>query len=608
MYYTRWAVFFILIFSYSAKASNTLDSLQIVLTQVLPDTSRVNTLNSLAKNYRNVDTKKAQGYAMEALALSKKISYLKGVAASSDMLGVIYMNNADYQNALFYCLTAMRLNESRNDKKAYAATCNNLGSVFYYYKRYNQALSFYQKSLRLKLELGNKKEVSSTYSNIGNVYMKKGNLKTCIEYYTKALANATMYADTYNISIASMNLGEAYYDKRDFGKALEYYFASLEVNLKRTDQFHLANSYYAIGKIYLQLNRLEDAEKYLLKGLAIAKKSGARSLQLNIYKYLTELFERKKNYPLALIYYKYYHTLGDSIYNKEVENQLNNAQSMYEFEKKDKRIAILEKNNAVNETSLYKEKTLRNFFIVGFILVAIILGILIRNIKVKQRINRILKIKNTKIDLQRLEIERQNAQLLSYNKELMTENIAAKYEILKSKIDPHFLFNSLNTLSSLIITEPNHALHFVVRFSKLYRQILELGNHKLISIEDELAFVNEYIYLQKMRFKSNLNYEIIVKEDSFLKGQIPPFSIQLLIENAIKHNIVSSKQQLTISVFVLEDKILVTNNLQLKNSTHVSTKIGQKNIIDRYKYVTDLKPHFEMTNNFYNAYLPIINV
>jgi sensor histidine kinase YesM len=603
----RLLLSFCMIFSVTAHANGVSDSLQQLLTQPIADTSRVITLNLLAKHYRNIDTKLAHDYATQALILAKQANFLKGVATASDVLGVVYMNKADYQNALYYFLTAMRLNESRKDMKAYASTCNNIGSVFFYYKRYDQALAFYQKSLSIKLSLGNNKEASSTYSNIGNVYMKTGDLNKCIFYYKKALTNSTLHTDTYNISIALMNLGEAYYDKKDYTKALNYYYQSLDLNSKRIDQFHWANTHYAIGKIYLRINRISDAEDYLLKGLSIAQQSGIRTIELNVYKSLTELFEQKKDYPKALLYYKHFQTLGDSIFNKEISGQLDNIQSKYEVEKRDKRIALLEKDKTINETNLYKEKTLRNTFIIAFVLVAVILGILIRNIKVKQHINRILKVKNEKIEIQGREIERQNAQLLNFNKELMTENIAAKYEILKSKIDPHFLFNSLNTLSSLIITEPNTALHFVARFSKLYRQILELGNHKLIAIDEELAFVNDYIYLQKMRFRNNLHYETIISDTGFLSGQVPPFSIQLLIENAIKHNIISSKQQLTISVFVLHDKVLVTNNLQLKTTKNTSTQIGQKNIIDRYKYVTDTKPQFEVTENFYNAYLPVIH-
>src|SRR6478609_3136123 len=143
MYKLRFVLCFCMLLSLSAGASGVADSLQSVLKQNIADTSRVNTLNLLAKHYRNIDTKLAQDFATQGLALAKKTNYIKGVAASSDILGVVYMNKADYQNALYYFLTALRLNENRNDQKAYAATSNNIGSVFYYYKRYNQALTFY---------------------------------------------------------------------------------------------------------------------------------------------------------------------------------------------------------------------------------------------------------------------------------------------------------------------------------------------------------------------------------------------------------------------------------------------------------------------------------
>src|SRR5690606_34522331 len=126
MYKLKTVLYFCVVLSFPAAASDVSDSLQAVLQQNIPDTSRVSTLNMLARHYRNVDTKLALKYATQSLALAKKTHSVKGVANASDILGVVYMNQADYQNALYYFLTAMRLNESRNDMKAYAATCNNI--------------------------------------------------------------------------------------------------------------------------------------------------------------------------------------------------------------------------------------------------------------------------------------------------------------------------------------------------------------------------------------------------------------------------------------------------------------------------------------------------
>ncbi len=588
-----------------AAHANVIDSLHTVLARRnIYDTTRVVTLVQLAKNYRNIDTKLAEQYGFEGLKLAQKLNFANGVASASDVLGVVFVNKADYRNALYYLLTALQLNENSANERAYAGTCNNLGSVYYHLKKYDQAAVYYERSLKLKLKLGNKKDASSTYSNLGNIYMKKNNLDLCIKYYQKALENATLYADTYNVSISLMNIGEAYYDKKEYKKALKYYNKALLVNENRNDQFHLANINFAIGKILLKQNELQSSEPYLHKALQISTESGARHVRLNILKELSDLYEKRKEYQRMIKYYKIFHTLSDSIYNTETEKQINDVLAKYETEKKDKKIALLEKDKALSEGSLQRATLLRNVFIAGFILITISAIILARNVILKQRVNKILKEKNQKIESQQVEIERKNNELMSYNAELMRENVSTKYEVLKAKVNPHFLFNSLNTLSGLIIAEPNQAVRYITRFSKLYRKILELGNHQLISIDDEMDFVYEYMYLQQVRFKENLVFEVTQHDSN--SGLIPPFCIQLLVENALKHNVVSKRHPLLIKIEIGKEEIVVSNSLMTKIHDEHSTGIGQRNISDRYKLVTDLRPRFEMGISQYIVHLPII--
>jgi tetratricopeptide (TPR) repeat protein len=597
----------LLMMSFAAQAYDTTDSLLSILNnQQVPDTTRVNILTQVARNYRNINTKLAEKYGLEALKLSESTRYAAGVALASDVLGVINLNKADYQKALYYLITALKLNEENKNNKAYASTCNNIGSVYFHLKKYNMALLYYQKSLTAKLALGSKKEASSTYNNIGSIYMKTNNIVSCIRYYNLALENATIHKDTYNISIALMNLGEAYYDKTDYPKALRYYHKAQKINTIRNDKFHLANAFYAIGKINLKQGNLAQAEQSLLNGLQISDDGGMRSVLLNIHKELSTFYEKKEQYPLSLKYYKSYHELSDSIYNTETEKQISEIQSKYENVQKDKKIELLEVNNALQESNLSKANLFRNVLIIGFCLIIIILLVLIRNIILKQRVNKILLEKNAEIELQQLKIERQNNELKNYNQELMKDNISAKYEVLKSKINPHFLFNSLNTLSNLIIKDTPQAILFVTRFSKLYRQILDLANHQLITVDEELDFVNEYIYLQKIRFKDYLFFEITSENSIANTGHIPPFCLQMIIENVLKHNLVSRKHKLEISIVISRHKIVVSNNIQPKAAEKTSTGFGQKNIIDRYKLISELVPTFERTDTFYVSSLPII--
>jgi LytS/YehU family sensor histidine kinase len=171
---------------------------------------------------------------------------------------------------------------------------------------------------------------------------------------------------------------------------------------------------------------------------------------------------------------------------------------------------------------------------------------------------------------------------------LQEENIISQFESLKAQVNPHFLFNSLNVLSSLIFIDQQKASKFVRQLSKVYRYVLEHKDMDTISIKEELPFIESYIFLLKTRFDQNLNVDLSIPEDKiYLK--VAPMVIQLLIENAIKHNIVSKTRPLTIALRVKDDYIEVRNNLQLKSSTEVSSKVGLNNIKKRYEYLTNRK-------------------
>ena len=170
---------------------------------------------------------------------------------------------------------------------------------------------------------------------------------------------------------------------------------------------------------------------------------------------------------------------------------------------------------------------------------------------------------------------------------LEKESVLTQLASLKSQVNPHFLFNSLNTLSYLIPESPKRAENFVQKLSKVYRYVLQIKDEKVIPLKDELEFLNSYVFLLKERFGENLKVEIEI-EDEHLNDFIIPLSLQLLFENAIKHNEISSNKPLNIKVFINEGgNLVVINNLQKKKMVRQTTKMGLQNIKSRYELLTD---------------------
>lgn len=188
---------------------------------------------------------------------------------------------------------------------------------------------------------------------------------------------------------------------------------------------------------------------------------------------------------------------------------------------------------------------------------------------------------------------------------LIAGTASAKFDALKNQLDPHFLFNSLNVLTSLIEENPDQAQKFTTSLSKVYRYVLEQKNKELVNIEDELAFAKRYVGLLKMRFENSIVYTF-PEEIRNAETKIVPLSLQLLLENAVKHNTVSEENPLQISISEENGFLVVKNNLQSKNVLGKSSGYGLLNIQQRYDLLTSRKVFIEKDKTSFQVKLPIL--
>lgn len=191
--------------------------------------------------------------------------------------------------------------------------------------------------------------------------------------------------------------------------------------------------------------------------------------------------------------------------------------------------------------------------------------------------------------------------------EAIREKIKFQFENLKSQINPHFLFNSFSTLIALIESDQEEAVEYVEELSALFRNMLEFKDQNLITMKEEMSIIDNYYKLQKKRYGSNLDLKISqeVRKESI---KIPPMTLQMLIENAIKHNVVSKDTPLKINMYLNKNRsfLYIENNLQLRQENVNSTGIGIQNIINRYKLLTDIEIEITETSNIFKVGLPVI--
>lgn len=190
---------------------------------------------------------------------------------------------------------------------------------------------------------------------------------------------------------------------------------------------------------------------------------------------------------------------------------------------------------------------------------------------------------------------------------LARENVQSQLETLKSQLDPHFLFNSLNTLASLIEDENKPAQVYLDRLADVYRYVLVSRDKNTVTLEEEMEFLDAYVYLNKTRFRENLQVEKQISQRSY-QQRVAPLSLQMLIENAIKHNIVSQDKPLRIKIS--EDNLgylQIENNMQEKKTFEKSTKVGLQNIINRYKLLTDRQVEIIKNAELFKVRIPLLS-
>ena len=186
---------------------------------------------------------------------------------------------------------------------------------------------------------------------------------------------------------------------------------------------------------------------------------------------------------------------------------------------------------------------------------------------------------------------------------LEKDNLQAKYDMLKNQINPHFLFNSLNSLISLV-EDNDKAVDYIQNLSEFLRYIIKGGDKQVVLVREEIEILKKYLNILKLRFGENLDIRINIPEKYF-HYSIPPLTLQMLVENCTKHNIISSVKPLKIKVFATNESIVVENNLQIKTNK-LSTGQGLKNIFERYRFFSSREVKIKQTNHTFTVTIPLL--
>lgn len=444
--------------------------------------------------------------------LSKYIKYHTGkgdsvkTARGLGQLANVYLKLGNYDLGLSFQYRCRSIYTQAKDFGNLASTLNQIGSIFFEARKYDEAIKVCNEAYiicdRLKLDI----EKASILLNLGNIHTRIQEYKEAKKYYNEALAINQKWNKPPGIALDLANIAYLYDGRKLYDSAMVYHLKALKIREKLTSKDYLARSLIGVGYGYGQLGNYALCTNYLEKALTITKAIRSKPMTRDIYTLLNQVYAEESNYKKAYEYHQLYKAVDDSILNEGITKQINEIQIRYETEKKDRQITLLAQEKEVQQKEAQRQTTLKNTFIAGLLLIALLAGLLYYTLRQRLKNQKVLASKNEEI--KEVNFKRQLTEL--------------EMKALQAQINPHFIFNCMNSINRMILDGDNpNASRYLTKFGKLIRMILENAESTEVSLKDELTLLEAYIQLESLRFNGEIKYEIDIKgvidlEDTYL--------------------------------------------------------------------------------------------
>jgi tetratricopeptide (TPR) repeat protein len=342
------------------------------------------------------------------------------MASSLNSIGNIFFSQSDYPSALEFYFNSLKIQESIDYKIGMANALSNIGMVYKRQGNVKEALDYSLKSLTIEVELGNQEGIGTSYANIGNLYMANKEYALTYSFFTKALLLYEKNKDKDGIATIYSNYGKLFENEGKIDSSLFYNRKALEAYTQIDKAEGQAIAYLAIANNYFDLNKLNDAIEFGIRGFKLSKELGSLDLMLGAEGLLGELYEKKGEHKNALAHFKNYLVLKDSIFNVEKNNELTRYQLKYEFEKKADADSIknLQAQNfrdtqiQLQKAQLSQEKT-KGYMLYGGLLLLVLFGIyMINRFNASQKQKAIIEHQNELVKKQKELVESKNKEVM----------------------------------------------------------------------------------------------------------------------------------------------------------------------------------------------------
>jgi tetratricopeptide (TPR) repeat protein len=592
----------------------------------LPDTLRLSAVHGLSIIVSKQNPDSARALATQALGFAQKIGNTQWQGKALTVIGLTWRGQSDYAKAMQYYEQSIPLLEAAQDRSALSDTYKNMGDVYRLQINFLKAIDCITQSLTLAQAAGDKRREADAYVCYTTIYYAISDDVTKIEEYllkAKPLYESTNHEE--GLSFVYNNLALIYIQQKNYGKALEFMEQCLQIQEKRGDLIGAATSFHNKAFIFTELGRYEEALKNYEREIAIFKKIGDQDGLADAYSNMGGLWIAQNRYPEAIrlctealniavalggnnmgeanachcLYTAYAEqgnykkaleflerlmTVRDSLQQSETAEKLK--QMELEQQSATDSLEQAKEKFKMEQALRHKDKTAAWLLAGGLGAVSIALAFLARM----------------------LYFQRRSQQMQNRSEALEKQQLLNEIDLLKTQVNPHFLFNSLSILSSLVHVNADLSEQFIEQLARSYRYILEQKDQPLVTLRTELEFIRSYSFLLKIRFENKFDLCVDLPEEALDKYKIAPLTLQLLVENAVKHNRMSVKEPLVVEVSIQDEQTLVVKNrLQPRSTSAASTGIGLQNIINRYALLTDRPVWAGECEDAFKVKVPLLN-
>jgi tetratricopeptide (TPR) repeat protein len=482
------------------------------------DTSTLlNTYNEIGLNYYHFGNVDSALYYYHLVLLSNTNLNPELKIIVQNNIANVYLHKGEYELAIKSFIIGIRTADSIRDFVRSSALKSNLANLYFSWEKYEEAINIYKEGLKFQLENNSLYHLSIFYTNIGISYNALKQSDSALKYHELAKDVCITSGDNVMLCNVYNNLGSVYVSKNEFQTAIKYFRLALDSTKNNEKVTFKANIFHSLGSSLAEVGDFKNALNYIdsAKNLYLNTKNISQLVNVNYSKAV--ILKKMGRYEEAFEQLDDYIDLKDSVFSEEKFKQISELETKYKTAEKEAEIQKQKVEIAENKLEINKQKNK-----------ALSYGLLFNGAAIIALILLIIFLRN-----------KQKHQLIKSKLEHLSNEQEGR--LLRSQMNPHFIFNSLNSIQSYVTSNDSyHAEIYLSKFAKLMRSILENSRHAFVSFDQDLNNLMIYLELEELRFEGKFSQQIEIDEKIDLENTyIPPMLIQPYIENAIIHGLVN---------------------------------------------------------------------